>query len=79
VLAIKLSLTGHSSATRQYQTSFCVVLYCFSYVGWGGSGKIVGIDAALAGESVSAAGCIRQRGYLLLSSGNWEHLSSTCC
>ena len=38
VLATKLSLTGHSSATRQCQTSFRVVLYSFSYVGWRGGG-----------------------------------------
>jgi hypothetical protein len=47
VLTTKLSLTCHSSATRQCQTSFWVVLY-FSYVGWWlagrEGGKIVEID-----------------------------------
>ena len=43
VLTTRLSLPGHSSAARQCQTPFWVVLYSFSYGGWGG-GKYVKID-----------------------------------
>ena len=34
--------------------------------------------AASAGESVNIVGCMQQRGFLLVSSGNWGHLSCTC-
>ena len=78
VLTTKLSLTGHSSAARQCHTSFWVVLYSFSYGGWRGrGGKDVEI-AASADQSVIESVCAWQHGSLLMSSGNWGHLSFTC-
>ena len=75
VLTTKLSLTGHSSAARQFHTSFWVVLYSFSYVGWGGKNVEI---AASSDQSVIESVCAWQLGSLLMSSGNWGHLSFTC-
>ena len=77
VLTTKLSLTSHSSAPRQCHTSFWVVFYSFSYGGWWGGVKDVEI-AASADQSVIESVCAWQHGSLLMSSGNWGHLSFTC-
>jgi hypothetical protein len=73
VLTTKLLLTGHSSAARQCQTSFWVVLYSFSYGGWRGEGLAKlweQMRAASAGESENEAGSTRQHESFLMSDGS---------